>query len=410
MNAEFRGPSGTTATVRVQPRSTPSHTVMRPRPHRLRRVPRLRAALARTAVAALSLTAAARATARAQAVVKVNDSVSVRFGVLLQPWFDESQDPVTGNYSQNIYLRRARFLVGGQFGSKFGFFLETDNPNLGRAVGTAGKNISAGFILQDAYVDYHPSTAFTVQAGLMLPPSARNALETAAGLLAIDYSAYSFINGSALIENEVVGRDLGVQAKGYLFSNRIEYRAGVFQGARTSAPPGSSAAALGAANPFRAAGRLQVAFLDPEVVPFFYPGLYFGRRRTFNLGVSYDVQQTLHTLAGDFFFDHPVGTTGAVTLQGDVFRRDGGRYTALPKQTNAYAEGGYLFRDAGVMPFVRAEAQNISGNSAVSQHRFQAGLAYFIAGQNLSLKAAYGQVRPNAAPNTGQFTTQLQFF
>lgn len=368
---------------------------------------RLRARVARTAFAALSLVVAARTTARAQAVLKVNDTVSVRFGVLLQPWFDESKDAGTGKYAQNLYLRRARLLVGGQFGSKFGFFLETDNPNLGRAAGTAGKNIATGFILQDAYVDYHPSTAFTVQAGLMLPPSARNALETAAGLLPVDYGSYSFINGSNLVENEVVGRDLGVQAKGYLFSTRIEYRAGVFQGARQAA---ATAAGLGSSNPFRAAGRLQVAFLDPEVVPFFYPGLYFGRRRMFNLGVSYDVQQTLHTLAGDVFFDHPVGTTGAVTFQGDVFRRDGGRYTALPKQTNAYAEGGYLFRGPGVMPFARAEAQNISGNSNASQHRFQAGLAYFVAGQNLSLKAAYGQVRPNAAPNTSQFTAQLQFF
>lgn len=44
-------------------------------------------------------------------MIKVNDSVSVRFGVLLQPWFDESQDPVSGNYAQNLFLRRARVLI-----------------------------------------------------------------------------------------------------------------------------------------------------------------------------------------------------------------------------------------------------------------------------------------------------------
>ncbi len=370
-----------------------------------------RAAL--SSLASLALVAAARSGARAQLVVKANDSVSVRFGVLMQPWFDESKDPVTGNYSQNFYLRRMRLLVGGQFGSKFGFFLETDNPNLGRATGTGGKTIASGFILQDAYVDYHPLQEFTVQAGLMLPPSARNALETAAGLLPIDYGSYTFTNGAATVENEVVGRDLGVQAKGYLFANRVEYRAGIFQGARTPASTTQPTTALSSTNAFRGAGRLQLALLDPEVVPFFYPGLYFGRKRILNFGVSYDEQSTLHTVSGDVFFDYPVGTDGAVTVQGDVFQRAGGsKFPALLKQTNSYVEGGYLFRGPGVMPFGRFEAQNVAGNSAASQHRFQAGLAYFIAGQNLSLKAAYGQVRPNSttAPNTSQFTAQLQFF
>lgn len=359
--------------------------------------------IARVTLAAAACVAATQTAARAQAVIKVNDTVSVRFGVLLQPWLDESQDAGTRTYAQNLYLRRARILIGGQFGSKFSFFLDTDNPNLGRATGTAGKTISSGFILQDVYVDYHPSQEFTVQAGLMFPPSARNATETAAGLLPIDFGSYAFINGATLAENEVAGRDLGVQAKGYLFRNRVEYRAGIFQGARQSA---ATAAGLGSANPFRVAGRVQVAFLDPEVVAFLYPGLYFGRKRMFNLGVSYDAQQTLHSVTGDVFFDHPVGDAGAITVQGDVFRRDGGRYSVLPKQTDAYVEGGFLFRGPGVMPFARAEAQNISGNAAASQHRFQAGLAYFISGQNLTLKGAYGQVRPN----TNQVTAQLQLF
>ena len=73
-------------------------------------------------------------------------------------------------------------------------------------------------------------------------------------------------------------------------------------------------------------------------------------------------------------------------------------------------EGGYYFRDAKVLPFGRFELQTVDGNRQAGQHRFQAGLGYFVAGQNLSLKAAYGQVRPNNAPNTNQFTAQLQFF
>src|SRR5919109_970556 len=82
------------------------------------------------------------ATAHAQASIKVGDDVNIRFGALLQGWGDWTQDPITEGYSQNLYLRRVRLLVGGQVARNISFFIETDNPNLGRAP----KNLGAGFI------------------------------------------------------------------------------------------------------------------------------------------------------------------------------------------------------------------------------------------------------------------------
>src|SRR5712664_1662632 len=70
------------------------------------------------AVAAMAL--ASPVTGKSQAVIKVNDSVSVRFGILSQTWVDFTQTSnvfVDDSYTQDIFLRRMRFLVTGQIGS-----------------------------------------------------------------------------------------------------------------------------------------------------------------------------------------------------------------------------------------------------------------------------------------------------
>ena len=79
-------------------------------------------------VAAMFLAAPARS--RAQAAIKVGEDVNIKFGVLLQPWADWTKDPVTDGYSQNLFLRRGRLLVGGAVAKNVTFFIETDNPNL----------------------------------------------------------------------------------------------------------------------------------------------------------------------------------------------------------------------------------------------------------------------------------------
>lgn len=375
--------------------------------HRARR----RARPLRLLLAALGLAAGAPPAARAgaQAAIKVNDSVSVRFGVLLQPWYDTQQDAANGKWAQNMYLRRARLLVGGQITKRISFFLETDNPNLGRSSGTPTNRLGAGFILQDAFVDWKHDDALSVQTGLMLPAFCRNCLQSAASLLTLDYGSYSFLNGS--VEQNIVGRDVGVQVKGYVAKGRLEYRAGVFDGQRAAPPAGGT---LGANNALRLAGRLQLALLDKEATAYFYPAQYFGRRRMLNVGAAIDEQQTLRTYAADVFFDHPAGD-GAVTLQADYFHRDPGKnsaFAALRQQDDLFVEGGFLLPGKRLQPFARYETQNYAGTGVVDQDRFQVGTTIFYAGptQNTHLKLAYSRVQPQTGRRTGEFTLQGQFF
>src|SRR5262245_32005145 len=286
-------------------------------------------------------------TSRAQAMIKVNDNVNVKFGMLIQPQADWTQDAVTGGYQQNLFIRRVRFLVGGQVAPNVTFFFETDNPNLGKTV-AGTKVISSGFTVQDAYVEWKLANAFALDAGLIFIPLCRNCFQSAATLLPIDYGAYSSLHGGPT--RSAVGRDTGFMAKGYLAKNRLEYRVGAFQGARDAL----------SRNAFRSAGHLQYAFLDPET-SYFTAGTYLGKKKVFTVGGGYDVQSDYKAFAGDAYFDRPLGSAGALTVQGDLIHYDGGRtFTDLPKQNDFLVEAGYYFIKPKVMPWVKIEGQKFS--------------------------------------------------
>lgn len=337
--------------------------------------------------------------AGAQASIKVGDDVTIRFGTLLQGWGDWTQDPVSEGYAQNLYLRRARLLVGGQVAKNITFFIETDNPNLGRAP----KALGSGFILQDALAEVKLSDPLTISAGLMFVPFCRNCIQSAATLLSLDYSSFSFLATPATQSS--VGRDIGFQAKGYFNGNRIEYRVGAFQGFR----------AAGSRNPLRGVGRLQVNLFEPETPGIFYTGTYLGTKRVLAIGGGFDMQagpgDNYKAWTIDAFLDHPVGDSVSVTAQVDFFAYDGGQtFPTVAEQTAIFAEAGLYFKPARLMPFVKFETQNFDAAAANDIARYQAGFTYYISGHNANLKVAYSRLNPDVGDASNQFTTQLQVF
>ena len=350
------------------------------------------------ALTAVTLTTAAES-ARAQASIRVGDNVNIRFGTLLQGWGDWTQDPVSEGYAQNLFLRRVRLLVGGQVARNITFFIETDNPNLGRTP----KALGSGFIVQDALAEVKFSDPLTLSAGLMFVPFCRNCIQSAATLLSLDYSVFSFLATPATQSS--VGRDVGFQAKGYFNGNRIEYRVGAFQGFR----------AAGARNPLRAVGRLQVNLFDAETPGIFYTGTYLGTKRVLAIGGGVDMQagpgDNYRAWTIDAFLDHPLTDSVSVTAQVDYFSYDGGQtFPTLTEQTAVFAEAGVYFKPLRIMPFVRYETQDLDPAAAVDNVRYQAGLTYYISGHNANLKLAYSRLDPDVGNSSNQFTTQLQLF
>jgi hypothetical protein len=340
---------------------------------------------------------AAPGAGHAQVVITVNDDVNFKLGVLGQFQADWLGDPATDNTAQNLFIRRLRLLFGGQVAKHVTFFVETDAPNLGKAL-PGGKNISPAVNLQDAYAEVMLHPALAIDAGLMFVPFSRNSLQSAASLLPIDYGAYTFAQTGPT--QSTVGRDTGFQAKGSLLANRLEYRLGAFQGARDADSHGA----------FRYAGRVQYAFLESEGTGFFYAGTYLGTKNVAAVGAAFDTQDDYHAFGADAFVDYPTGP-GAVTAQLAYNRFDGGAtFVTLPRQDVVFLEIGYFLRDLKLTPVLQVTKRAIVDTAIGDETRWSIGANYWWAGHNANIKAAFGRINPVGPGAQNQFTLQFQVF
>src|SRR5450759_1411033 len=222
---------------------------------------------ARGLIAALFLLAFGRAgLSEAQALIKVNDNINFKLGILMQPQADWQEvrnltDDGSGGFQQNMFIRRLRFLIGGQVAKDVFFFAETENGNLGKSTQAVGgaqvaKSLGTGFALIDAVGEWRIAKEFNIQFGEIRVPISREALKGSTSNFMLDFSAYAFPTSAALQNNSE--RDTGAMLRGYFFCDRLEYRAGVFSGFR----------APGVKNATRFTGRLQYNFFDTEVYNF----------------------------------------------------------------------------------------------------------------------------------------------
>jgi hypothetical protein len=350
---------------------------------------------------------------------------SIRVGILLQPQFQAASSAgatTRDGYSQNLFIRRARILLGGTLLGAFEYFIDTDYPNLFRAnnvAGAAGAPATAvkdtpGMNIQDAFGTWKAFKDFLkLDVGYMLPSLAHNALQGATTLYSWDYFSYSFqhsANGVFTTSATSVGRDVGAQARGLLVDGHIEYRAGLFQGRRD----GQTATEVAAHNFFRFAARLQINLLDPET-GFFYQGSYLGSKKVVSLGGAMDIQDTYKYFAGDVFVDLPLAGVGVLTAQLNYAHWNGGSFIPeLTRQQALMGEAGFLVSEIQLSPIVRYEhlwGSNNGTQNLPDETRYIAGLAYWPFGHNSNLKAFYSRIHTvGAARDTNQFNVQWQLF
>lgn len=339
---------------------------------------------------------------------------SLRIGLLLQPQFQSVNSAELDKYSNNLYLRRTRILLGGTILGSFEYFLDTDYPNLFLPPSATGANgastlkATPGMNIQDAFATWRIyGDMVKLDAGYMLPPLFHNAVQGATSLYSWDYFTYAFQQGNVLgSSGNPVGRDLGVQARGLLVDGHLEYRVGLFQGMR-DAPTTTE---VGARNFFRFAARIQLNLLDAEP-GFFYQGTYLGSRKILSVGGTVDLQDSYRLYGGDVFLDLPVEGLGVVTAQADLAHWDGNDFiTALPKQTAIMSEAGVIFAPIQLGPIVRFEHLWLAGDNN-DQTRYVAGVAYWPYGHNSNVKAFYSRVQEQgAAHGLNQFNVQWQLY
>jgi hypothetical protein len=363
------------------------------------------------ALVTVMLAAASVNRAAAQWQIATKDgNASIKVGFLAQPQLEMLETPTTAtitstDWSKNLFLRRFRILFGGKIAKDWSYFFETDSPNLGKSnpdkvVNPTGVKDTGTIFLQDAFVTYEPGMAFKVDAGMILTPLSHNHTQSAATLLPVDYGPYTF-NESAVMQ-ERVGRDYGVQVRGYPLAQHVEYRLGVFQGVR----------GVQATNNFAVAGRV-VWYPFAADTGFFYGGTFQGQKRIVGVGASFETQKEYHEYAIDGFIDQPIhdGQEG-FTAQFDWMRFDGGTFLpALPKQDTYLFEGGFHFGKGHYTPFFQYSNRNFVNAALADTKYWQAGLAWWMSGSHQrNIKFSAGQQLADKVPNRTQVLLQLQLF
>jgi hypothetical protein len=346
---------------------------------------------------------------------------SLKLGVLLQPQYEIAGSGTLNGTSHNLFVRRTRILLGATLFKNLEVFIDTDYADLFKGTQDTGLKNTPGMNVQDAFGTFKAiGDALKFDFGYMLPPSTHNAVQGAGTLYSWDYFSNSFKNSAVFNSSgNPVGRDAGVQVRGLLLDNHLEYRVGIFQGRRNSVATDGAmppvATKVGARNMFRVAGRVQVNVLDPET-GFFYAGTYLGAKKVLSFGATYDFQDSYKHFGGDALLDMPVGP-GVLTAQVNVVHYDGDDFIpALPKQTAFMGEVGYLFDDANLSPIARFEHAAFSppgGAASSKEDRFGGGLGFWPYGHAFNLKAFVMRVKNDAQPhgfNTFNLQAQVYVF
>ena len=366
---------------------------------------------ARGLIAALFLLAFGRA--EAQALVKVNDYVNFKVGLLLQPQADfqevaNATNDASGGYQQNLLIRRARLILGGQVAKNVFFYVDTENSSLGKTTvggtGTGAKSLGTGFNLLDAVGEWRIAKEFNIQVGEILVPVNREIIKSSASTFMLDQSAYNQPDSAALQNN--AGRDTGVMFRGYFFCDRLEYRSLILSGLRLP----------GVKNSPRFTERLQYNFFDTEVyVMPSYAGANFGNKKIFDVGGSYDTQGDLKVASADMYYDVPIDLGSFESTIIYQYINGGTFVTSLPQQNTFSVEAGVFIKAAKIAPIVRYEQKTFTQtiNEGKNENRYVGGLNFYPypkAENNFNVKVWYQRVTPKVGYATNEFTVQMQVF
>lgn len=358
----------------------------------------LRAGALRWIVATVGAIFLLGAASQAQIAIR-SEEISARFGVQGQLWANWAQDPTrtVPGYTQNLFLRRLRVMAGGEIGNDLTFFIQTDSPNLGKTP----KSPTAGFMLQDAFLEWKPSNRVRIDGGLFVVPLSRNTLQSTVSYYTTDLSSLTTINNAATQSAGL--RDLGFGARGFFLKNKMQYRFGVFQGERDS----------DGRNALRTSGYVQYDFRDAEM-GYTFVGTALGKQKIVAIDAGFDAQGSYHAESANIVVDQPVFGGDEIGGQFQFFHYDGGtKFTAIHEQNDWFVEGAYYAHRIKLQPFGKVEVQKFVASADGDLQRAGGGLNYYIHAQNLKWTMQWMRVLPPGGSKlheSNEITLQLQVF
>lgn len=343
--------------------------------------------------------------------VLAHGDTTLQLSALLQPQAVVAQDgSPDGGTGTDFFLRRARLVLYGDLSKQISFFVDTEQVNLGK-----DGNWETSIYIQDAFVslrvtpDVNPG--LYVDAGMMLVPFTRHAMQSAISLNGIDYHAALIRYPTASTR---IWRDVGVQVRGA--ADRFQVRAGVFNGVEGAA--GNAETSVMAKNPGdvpRVAGHARYSFLGDDQ-GFFYPGIQFTDDTVISAGLGVDWQHDAigvdpmaspddHlALAADVYAQVAVAPGQAIVAQATAVRYDDGA-TSTSTGWGGFVEAGYRY---GMFEPIVAVERFSADRSAGDTRTLHAGGAAFFDKHRSNLKLDVARVHPYGVAATWSATLQAQ--
>jgi hypothetical protein len=325
--------------------------------------------------------------------------------VVLQPRLQNDWDGILGNpatptdgpspnghLNTDFYVRRGRLQASGTAYKYFTFLVLLDNPNYG----ARGNYSTPSTVIQDLVISYQPMSYFSLDFGYMLMPLSHGSVASPVAQSAIDSPA-STMTGRLLNNAPRAAREAGVQLRTLLLDNRLLFRGGIYEGAR-------STSATDGVNPNGKpliGGMVRWNFVGEEwpVFPVGYPSIYIDGKSRASIGVGGHWQQkgavggTLSpdlpdyiALAADGFLDFALPGDQEVIFQLNGYRFDYGTGNA---RTGFGVATDLGYRIGNIEPQVNAYWFNSDNRDTGGQVRWAVGVNYFFRAHATKISAEF---------------------
>lgn len=336
--------------------------------------------------------------------------ISVGAGVRSSIIFKEDAAPSGTDYSKEFEVENLRLYMNGQVHEKITLEVNTE------------RDADEDFSILDAIVKFEIDPLLNVWVGRMLPPNDRSNLDGPFFL-----ATWHFPIVAQRTPFVTAGRDDGVTVWGKTSSGEdgptFLYGLGAFEGRSDE---------VNADDNLYYAGRLEVNLWDPEPAPWYYKGsTYLGEKDILAVGLVGQYQQdgagSIGTPAtatdpgtpttrgdfvnwsADFLMEKDLGA-GVVTLEGAYYDYDLDNVVDdrgfVQQGEGILGQISWMFSGTKLQPHYRYQSFDSDTTGEVKRH--DAGVNYYIDGQNAKLYLGWALDDPDVGADADSVTLAVQ--
>jgi len=276
----------------------------------------------------------------------------------------------------------------GSVHRKVKFFISTDVPNAGK------QGVTNDVIWNDGFVDVQLAPQFNIAIGRFLVPFSPENRASAAQLLGIDYNLNVLKTPTPV--TRAFWRDDGIEVRGVLGGGVLEYRGGVFKGARTFnlAAAGTPVRLNNPDNSLRTMGMAMINLADAQPGWFYNPNS-LGSLRVLSVGAGIDripnsAEDIDNSVAWNVFAiaEQPLGG-GRINALASWYDWDGPAWAGGFEGTTAAVQVGYLLPPGSMegrwQPVVRYQHQD-NPDTDFTLNTVNLGINYLLKGHAINWK------------------------